>query len=136
MSLMLTLLGIAYSVTLAFIGLEMIGSCGVGTGVFAGVAFYPYGLGLLFWPVVGFLLSKASEAFYRMMILAITTTHYVVLTIFLYTCWAEEYPRLMRIWRAEPAYIIESVAIYAIGQAFIWMVVGYRTLIPRAEGAI
>ncbi len=71
MKWILTFAGIIYTVMLGLIGIGMIGACGVGTSLFAALAFFPFGVGLLYWPLLGYLLPSTSQAYQRNLCLGI-----------------------------------------------------------------
>ncbi len=115
---LLTSLGIGFSVIYLFLALLTSGGGHGPSFTFAGAA--PYGLGLLVFPVFGFLFSDLKLPMTKVVCLVMLAAHYVAVTYIVATSWVSEMPYAERAWSVSPLNILLPVGWYAVGQVIVW----------------
>lgn len=134
------IVGLLYGITLAFVWFASIGGGGAGhgpeheTNIILFFAAAPYGLGLLLWPVIGFMAGSVRFVRYKTTVLGLMATHYVGL---IHHCW-QYAANLLPFANGEKNgtegyvttidgvtdqdYVLWATTLYLIGQACIWRV--------------
>lgn len=131
--------GFLYGVILTFMWFVSVGGGGAGhgpeheTNIILFFAAAPYGLGLVIWPVIGFLSGNARLARYKTTIVGLLAAHYAGLIHHCYQYAAHLWPvangdKSMTQGDARQAfamtdqeYVWWATAIYLTGQACIWL---------------
>ncbi|MBA3713345.1 MAG: hypothetical protein H0W76_12990 [Pyrinomonadaceae bacterium] len=116
--LLLTSLGVGFSVVYLFLALLTSGGGHGPSFTFAGAA--PYGLGLLLFPVFGFLLSDLKLPMTKVACLVMLVAHYVAVAYSVATSWVSEMPYAERAWSVSPSNILLPVGWYVAGQFIVW----------------
>lgn len=91
---------------------------GPGTLIFFAVAL-PYGAGLLFFPVIGFLVAKSFTA--KLLFVSVTVIHYTLVINFLRIGWLHDPGHFQQMWNYSPIWILLPGVVYLSGQILIWV---------------
>jgi hypothetical protein len=76
---------------------------------------FPYGLGLLLFPVIGFLAGNLDSFFTKSLFLIMLAVHYgLVLTVIKFM-WVENVPYFEKVWNSSPTLIILPLTFYVLG---------------------
>jgi hypothetical protein len=80
----------------------------------------PYGIGLLVFPVLGYLVgdlkAQASRAIFAILLIA----HSAIVMTLVVIWWQEDLPYANRAWEASPSNILLPVLWYFCGLVFLW----------------
>lgn len=125
--------GFLYALIFAFLGFNVTGSCGTGTFFFFAIAVLPYGIGLLFWPVMGYLMADLRAVFSKWLYLTILAAHYFLVVKCLW--YSEESYYLIKMWNSSPSLLLMPAIFYLTGQVVIWAVF-IRSIRSTRERAI
>jgi hypothetical protein len=110
-------IGIIYA--LVYLALAL-GAAGAGHGTFIFFApLLPYGLGLLFFPVFGFLAGDLRLFLYRVLFLSALALHYAMTIIVLRLEWVRDLSYMEKIWNYSPLGILLPAGWYVPGQSLI-----------------
>lgn len=111
--------GLLYGVSLAVLGWIATGA-GHGTFFFFSLAVFPYGIGLILWPVLGYLLAHVDVTFHRTLFLITIVTRYALLTVYILRYGSSEMPHMMVTWRYSHFDIVAPLVLFLAGQILIW----------------
>jgi hypothetical protein len=115
----LTLAGLAYGLSLAWFGWIATGA-GHGTFFFFSVAVFPYGIGLILWPLIGYLLADIHTSWRRIQFLTVIIVRYGLLTLYVVLYGPSEMPRIEITWRYSALYVLAPIVLFLVGQGIIW----------------
>jgi hypothetical protein len=104
---------------------------GHGTGIFF-AAILPYGLGLLFFPMIGFLAGDLRSFLSKVLFVSLMMIHYAFVINFLRWDWISEPAYVEKIWNYSPLSIILPAGFYLVGQFAIWAVFIRKTVMRGA----
>src|ERR1044072_384263 len=88
-----TTIGIGFALVYGVLSLAIIPACGLGTGILIITAFGPYGIALLFWPVIAFLLADLKSIVTKCLVVILLVAHYGFIFIVLNRANGEEWQR-------------------------------------------
>jgi hypothetical protein len=114
------LVGLAYAaiyLVLAF----MAAGAGYGTGIFF-AAVGPYGLGLLVFPILGFLAGDLKPFLSKVLFISVLVIHYALVINLLRIDWLRDIARVEKMWNFSAWNILLPAGFYLLGQAVIWTV--------------
>jgi hypothetical protein len=111
-------IGFLYAIIYAVFAFAAAGA-GHGTGIFF-AAIWPYGLGLLFFPVVGFLAGDLKPFLPKVLFISLLVIHYTLAINFLRLGWTTDLPYIEKMWDNSPLYILLPAGFYLLGQVLIW----------------
>jgi|SRR5215204_1379204 len=82
----------------------------------------PYGLGLLLFPVIGFLAGNLNSFFTKSLFLIVLAVHYLVMFIFVKLIWVEfeDSVYFEKMWNQSPISIILPSAFYILGNLVVY----------------
>ena len=82
----------------------------------------PYGLGLLVFPVIGFLAGNLNSFFTKFLFLIVLAVHYVLVLIFIKLMWVEfeDFLYFEKMWNQSPISIILPAAFYVFGNSVVY----------------
>ena len=80
----------------------------------------PYGIGLLVFPVFGYLMGDLSSKGIKAAYGVLLVVHCAAVTSFVLLWWPEDLPYANRAWEASPLNILLPVIWYLAGQVFLW----------------
>ena len=126
-------LGLLYAIIYAFLAFVAAGA-GHGTGIFF-VAIWSYGLGLLVFPLIGFLAADLRPFLVKVIFISILAIHYAVVVKLILVGWAGDFPHIEKMWNLSTWYILLPAGFYLVGQIVIWMVLIRRSIIYRERAA-
>ena len=112
--------GIVFSVVYGVFSLAIIPACGLGTGILIITAFGPYGIALLFWPVIAFLLADLKSIVTKCSVVILLVVHYGFVYIVLNRAGSEEWQRVTETMRLYPQYMWPPIVLYILAHVFIW----------------
>ena len=113
-------IGIIYAVV--YLALAF-GAAGAGHGTFIFFApLLPYGLGLLFFPIVGFLAGDLRPFLSRVLFISVLALHYALTIIFLRLEWVRDLSYTEKVWNYSPLGILLPAGCYLLWQVVIWVV--------------
>jgi hypothetical protein len=92
---------------------------GHATSLFFAVVF-PYGLGLLLFPVIGFLAVNLNSFLTKSLLLVVLAIHYGLTFTFIKMFWVEDFPYFEKMWNYSPVSIILPVAFYISGNLVVY----------------
>jgi hypothetical protein len=96
---------------------------GAGHGTFIFFApLGPYFLGLIFFPLAGFLADDLRPFLSRVLFISALTVHYATTAIFLRVRGVADPSYIERVWNASPWFILLPAGWYLLGQVIIWAV--------------
>ena len=107
----------------------LLGGGGHGTSLFGLIVLAPGSIGgddewaasgLLFWPLLGFLIGQAQRRGRRAAIVLLMAAHYAVAAFHLAQPGAASADEVARIWAAVPVLVILFCLFYAIANLAIW----------------
>lgn len=119
-----SLTGLVVGLVYAFVYFVLaVGAAGAGhgTGIFFAPVM-PYGLGLLVFPFVGFLLGNMKSSRSKTLFLSAMALHYALAVYFLRLFWVQESSYTEKMWAYSPGSVLLPAWLYVCGQAVIWMV--------------
>jgi hypothetical protein len=114
------LIGLVYAVVYLALAVGAEGA-GHGTGIFF-AAILPYGLGLLFFPTVGFLAGNLKPFFSKVLFLSALAIHYALVINFLRSDWVSDFSYVEKMWNYSQLSILLPAGFYLFGQVIIWAV--------------
>jgi len=117
-------LGLLYAVVYFLLAFNAGGGGGAGHGPGTGIFFaavLPYGMGLLFFPVIGFLAGNLRAFMVKVLFISATVIHYALVVNFLRIDWLRDSARIEGMWMYSPISIVLPGAFYLIGQLVIWL---------------
>jgi hypothetical protein len=112
------LIGLGYTAIYLVLAFGAAGA-GHGTGIFFGVA-WPYGLGLLVFPALGFLAGDLKPFLSKVFYISVLVIHYALVINLLLVGWMRDLPYIEKMWNHSPLYILLPTGFYILGQAVIW----------------
>lgn len=80
----------------------------------------PYGIGLLVFPVFGYLMGDLSSNGIKTAYGVLLVVHCAAVASFVLLWWPEDLPYANRAWAASPLNILLPVFWYLAGQIFLW----------------
>ncbi len=81
---------------------------------------FPYGLGLLLFPIIGFLAGNLNSFFTKSLFLIVLAIHYgLVLTVIKFM-WVEDIPYFEKVWNSSPILIILPSIFYVLGNLVVY----------------
>ena len=114
------LIGLVYA--LVYLALAFgAGGAGHGTGIFF-AAILPDGLGLLFFPTVGFLAGNLKPFLSKVLFLSVLAIHYALVIHFLRSDWASDLSYVEKMWDYSRLSILLPAGFYLFGQVIVWAV--------------
>ena len=113
------IVGVLYGASLAALG-WMASGAGHGTFFFFSVAVFPYGIGLILWPVIGYLLADVGRQFQRALFLIAILGRYALLVVYVVLYGSFEMPHIAVTWRYSHFDIIAPLVLFLAGQVLIW----------------
>jgi hypothetical protein len=87
---------------------------------FTFAAAMPYGIGLLVFPVLGFLMANLRPMPIRIAYALVLLIHGAVVVGFVLRWWSEDLPYADRAWQASPMNILLPIGFYFVGQLVLW----------------
>jgi hypothetical protein len=106
---------------------------GHGTGIFF-AAILPYGLGLLVFPVIGFLAGNIKFFLSKVLFLSSLAIHYALVISFLRLDWIRDFSYVEKMWNYSQMSILLPAGCYLLGQVIIWTVF-IRSVVVRGNRA-
>jgi hypothetical protein len=111
--------GALYAVAYLLLAL---GAAGFGHGTYLTlIPIWPYGLGLLVYPLAAHLLVNLRTMSARATFVSILFAHYAIIGFHLFHKWSEEQPYLEKTWRVEPINLVLPLSWFLIGHAILWV---------------
>lgn len=100
----------------------MLSSGGGHSNITGMLALSPFGFGLLFWPILGWLLCDLRSPVSRYVFLCLMVMHYAGLILYLSLTWDDEIHALGIALGYMNFVVLSGVAlaIYWVGQLFLW----------------
>jgi hypothetical protein len=132
-----SLIGLAFAIFYFFLAFGASGA-GHGTGIFFSVV-CPLGLGLLIFPVLGFLAGDLRPFTSKVIFVGVMVVHYALAINFLRFDWATESEYFEKSWNYSHWSIILPTLSYLCAQVLLWflfirsLVVGRRSDIGSTE---
>jgi hypothetical protein len=111
-------LGLAYALVYLAFAFDAAGA-GHGTGIFF-VVMAPYGLGLLVFPVIGFLMGDLRPFTSRVLLASVMAIHYALIINLLRVGWLREFAYVEKMWSYSPSSILLPAGFYLSGQVAVW----------------
>jgi len=96
--------GASYALIYSFLAFSATGG-DRGTAIFFAPA-GPYLLGLLFFPLAGFLAGDLRPFLSKVVFISALIVHYAMTVIFLRVWWGRQFPRIEEVWNISPWYIL------------------------------
>jgi len=112
--------GTSYGLVYCFLAFSATGG-DRGTYIFFAPA-GPYLLGLLWFPLAGFLAGDLRPFLSKVVFISALIVHYAIIIIFLRAVWEIDFPYFAQVWDNSPSYILLPAGWYLLGQAIIWAV--------------
>lgn len=113
------LLGIIFSI--AYVIFAM-GAAGFGHGTYLFfIPAWPYGLGLLVYPVLFHLLSLLENYRTRWIFVCVALLHYATIALLLSARWSDEASYVQRTLSVEPLNVVLPVVWFFAGQIVLWI---------------
>ena len=110
--------GVVYALLYLFLAF---GAAGAGHGTFIFFApISPYCLGLLIFPVLGYLAGDLRPFLSRVLFLSVLAIHYALTIIFLRVEWISDPSYIQKVWNIYPWNILMPAGCYLLGQVIIW----------------
>jgi hypothetical protein len=134
-SFVFAIAGLLYGISLAILGWFATGA-GHGTFFFFSLAVFPYGIGLILWPLIGWLLADSRAYFQRILFIITIIFRYALIVIYVLFYGSSEIPYIAVTWRYSRFAILAPVALFLIGQLLIWAIVLGRILQTRQSVAM
>jgi hypothetical protein len=116
-----TATGVVFAIVYGVLSLAIIPTCGQGTAILIITAFGPYGIGLLFWPVIAFLLADLESIVVKCLVVIVLVLHYGFLYIVLSRSGVEEWQRTTETLRLYPQYMWPPIVLYIVAHGLIWV---------------
>ena len=93
---------------------------GHGTALFFAVIF-PYGLGLLLFPLIGFLTDNLDSFLTKTLLLVVLAIHYGLVFTFIKMIWVEDFSYFEKVWSLSPIMIILPLGFYLLGNLIVFV---------------
>lgn len=110
--------GTFYSLVYIFLAATAAGF-GHGTYIFFSIM-GPYSLGVLVYPILGYLLPILPARRFRIYFLLIMTLHYVLVGYFFIARWQLEKAYVENVWRIHPENLLVPFVWFLLGEALLW----------------
>ena len=114
------LIGLGYAVIYFFFAIFSAGA-GHGTYIFF-IPLWPYLLGGLFFPMLGYLGADLEPSFAKLGYLGLILLHYTLMVLFFFYTDLAEWTYVEKFWRQSSFGIILPLFVFVVGQIVIWMV--------------
>jgi hypothetical protein len=117
MKLSFPLKGLILGVIFAAVYLLLAGfAAGAGHGTVLFLApIFPYGLGLLLFPFIGFLAGNLNSFFTKSLFLVFLAIHYGLVLTVIKSMWVDDFPYFEKVWSSSPILIILPLIFYVLG---------------------
>jgi hypothetical protein len=115
-----TAIGVVFAIVYGLLSLAIIPVCGLGTGILIIMAFGPYGIALLFWPVIAFLLADLKSIVTKCLVVILLVAHYGFIFIVLSRAGGDEWQRINETIRLYPQYMWPPIVLYVVAHVLIW----------------
>jgi len=115
-----TTVGVVFSIVYGLLSLAIVPTCGLGTGILIIIALGPYGIGLLLWPVVAFLLADLKTTVAKFLVIVLLIGHCSFVYLVLYRGGIEEWQRMTKTIRLYPQYMWPPIILYICAHVLIW----------------
>jgi hypothetical protein len=115
-----TTAGVGFALAYGVLSLAIIPACGLGTGILIITAFGPYGIALLFWPVIAFLLADLKSIVTKCLVVIILVAHYGFIFIVLSHTGPDDWQRFNDTIRSYPQYMWPPIVLYIGAHVLIW----------------
>jgi hypothetical protein len=110
--------GAIFSFVYVLLALIALGA-GHGTSMFL-APIKPFGLGLLFFPIIGFLAGNLNSFFTKSLLLIVLAIHYGLTVTFIKMFWTDDLPYFEKMWHYSPISIILPAALYLLGNTLVY----------------
>jgi hypothetical protein len=124
------LIGLAYAAIYLILAFMAAGA-GHGTGIFF-AAVGPYGLGLLVFPILGFLAGDLKPFLSKVLFISVLVIHYALVINLLRIDWMRDPAHIEKMWNLSVWNILLPAGFYLLGQVVIWAVI-VRSLIRSGD---
>ncbi|MDM7922883.1 MAG: hypothetical protein QUS14_11330 [Pyrinomonadaceae bacterium] len=112
------ILGVVFSVIYLILA---VGGSGLGHGTYIFfVPAWPYGLGLLVYPLLLHLVGIAETARDRLVFLVLILSHYGIIAYLLVQRWPAEADSIAKVWSVEPINIVLPAIWFLFGHLALW----------------
>lgn len=114
------LIGLVYAVAYLFVAIFP-ASAGHGTYIFF-IPLWPYLLGGLFFPMLGYLGADLEPAYAKLSYLGLLTLHYTLMVLFFSFTNLADWTYVEKTWQQSNLAMILPLFVFVAGQVVIWMV--------------